>query len=121
METPEATSAAAAAAADAAEADADAAAADAADADADAGDGESRGSEPHVAVARGGSKENDGGVEEEDAGSSWQVASSNRRRGLGIVVTEERKSTWGAFTLRNPLEVATFLGRLIQHGREGGR
>lgn len=62
---------------------------------------------------------------EESTGSAHSGAHNSEghnvrsRRGFGIVVTEERKSTWGAFTLRNPLEVAAFLQRLIQEGETG--
>jgi len=65
------------------------------------------GSEPRAAAGEGGSTGSASGGR--GAGSSG----SSPRRGLGIVVTEERKATWGAFTLRNPLEVAAFLRRLI--------
>ncbi|CAM9583480.1 unnamed protein product, partial [Chrysoparadoxa australica] len=41
-----------------------------------------------------------------------------KQPGLGILVSEESRETNAAFTLRNPLQVAMFLSRLVEIGRE---
>lgn len=44
-----------------------------------------------------------------------------RHDGVGILVSEESRETNAAYTLRNPDEVASFLEKIAELGRERSR
>lgn len=55
---------------------------------------------------------------DEDAFAAFHQ--SDKRKGLGIVVTEESKLSGASFTLHNCTEVHSFLQRLVEYGRKRG-
>lgn len=58
-------------------------------------------------------------VTDEDAFEVFQA--KTHRKGVGIIVTEESRSTGASFTLRNTDEVCEFLNKLIHYGGDGLR